>query len=127
MPEASPSNQGISLLTNPRRYEKDHGVRSAVVARAGGVATPLWTTGTTPARTAGRATTIYTLIIENATGAAVTGWLEVGGVVITPLFHIANIDTLVIDFAAGLNVGDNDVNCNASVNNVNFQIIGTEA
>jgi len=112
--------------TNPRRLESDYGFRSAVVAVAGPAATALWTTATTPARTAGEVTTIYTLIIENATGAAVTGWLEIGGVAITPPFHVANNDTVVIDFIAGFRVGDADVNCNASAAGVNFQIVGTE-
>ncbi|GAF97641.1 unnamed protein product, partial [marine sediment metagenome] len=60
------------LNTNPRRYEKENGFYSAVVARAGGVATALYTIATAPARTAGQDTTIYTLEIENSTGAAVT-------------------------------------------------------
>jgi hypothetical protein len=112
--------------TNPRRYEKDNGFYSAVVARAGGVATALWTIATTPARTAGQVTTIYTLTIENSTGAAVTAWLEIGGTAITVPFHVANNDSVVIPLGAGLTSGDADVNCNASVNGVNFSIFGTE-
>lgn len=118
--------EDTGLNTNPRRFESDNGFYSAVVARAGGVATALWTVGTVPARTAGQITTIYTLTIENSTGAAVTGWLEIGGVAITIPYHVANNDSVVIDFIAGLRSGDADVNCNASVNGVNFQIIGTE-
>jgi len=113
--------------TNPRRYEKENGFRSPVVARAGGVATALWTIATVPPRTAGQVSTMYTLTIENATGAAVTGWLEIAGVAITVPFHVGNNDSVVIDFPAGFDLGDNDVNCNASVNGVNFQIVGTEA
>ena len=112
--------------TNPRRYEKDNGIRSAVVARAGGVATPLWTIATVPARTAGRVTTMYTLMIENV-GAAATGWLEIAGVAVTVPFHIAANDAIVVDFPAGFNLGNFDVNCNASANGVIFQIVGTEA
>lgn len=129
--EASAANpipvEGTGLNTNPRRYEKDNGFRSPVVARAGGVATPLYTVATTPARTAGQDTTIYTLEIENSTGAAVTAWLEIGGVAITIPFHIADNDSQVLDYIAGLEIGDNDVDCNASVNGVNFSIKGTEA
>ena len=113
--------------TNPRKYEKDNGFYSAVIARAGGVATALYTIATTPARTAGQVVTIYTLTIENATGAAITGWLEVGGVVVTPDYHVNNNETAVISFEAGLTLGDNDINCNASANAVEFQIVGTEA
>jgi len=113
--------------TNPRRYEKENGFRSPVVAVAGPVATALWTTTTTPARTSGKSTTIYTLIIENDTGAAVTAWLEIAGTAITVPFHIADADTVVIDFIGGFTTGDNDINCNASVAGVRFQIIGTEA
>ena len=119
--------EDLGTNTNPRRYEKDNGFYSAVVARAGGVATALYTIATVPARTAGLDTTIYTLIIENSTGAAITGWLEVGGVVITPDYHVNNNETAVITFVAGHNVGNQDVNCNASANDVEFQILGTEA
>jgi len=120
----------MPLLVPPisaRAYEKEKGFRSPCVARAGGVATPLWTTGTDPARTAGKVTTVYTLMIENATGAAVTGWLEVGGEAITVPFNVADDDSIVIDFDAGFEIGDVDVNCNASANGVNFQIVGMEA
>lgn len=100
--------------------------RSPSVARAGGVATALWATTTNPARTAGRVSTIYTLIIQNSTGAAVTAWLEIGGVAITPVFHVNNNETAVIPFIAGLQTGDNNVLCNASANAVRFQVSGTE-
>lgn len=115
------------INTNPRRYEKDNGFRSPVVARAGGVATALWTGATVPARTAGQSTTIYTLTIENSTGAAITAWLEIAGVAITIPYHVADNNSIVIDFVGGLTSGDFDVNCNASVNGVNFSIYGTEA
>jgi len=127
MPEATSSNEGISQLTNPRRYEKDNGFRSAVATRAGGVATALWTTTTTPARTSGRVSTMYSLMIENPTAGAVTGWLEIGGVAITIPFDVASADSIVVDFPAGFNLGDNNINCNASANGVIFQIAGTEA
>jgi len=113
--------------TNPRRYEKDNGFYSAVVARAGGVATALWTIATAPVRTAGLDTTIYTLEIENSTGAAVTAWLEIAGAAITVPFHISDNDSVIIDFVGGFNTGDADVDCNASVNDVVFSIKGTEA
>ena len=115
------------LHTNPRRYEKENGFYSEVVARAGGVATELWGLATTPARTAGEDTTIYQIEIENSTGAAVTAWLEIDGVVITVPYHLANDDTIVIDFIAGLNTGDEDIDCNASDNGVVFSLRGTEA
>ena len=118
--------EDTGLHTNPRRYEKDNGFYSEVVARAGGVATPLWTIVTTPARTAGQESTIYTLTIENSTGAAITAWLEIGGTVITIPFHIANTDSVIIGFIAGLNSGDADVDCNASADDVVFQVMGTE-
>ncbi len=121
------NTQDTGLHTNPRRYEKDNGFYSPVVARAGGVATPLYTIATAPARTAGEETTIYTLEIENATGAAVTAWLEIAGVAITVPFHINDNDSVVIEFITGLNAGDADIDCNASVNAVIFSITGTEA
>ncbi len=113
--------------TNPRQYEKDNGFYSAVTTRAGGVATAMWTTATTQARTAGEESTIYQFHIENSTGAAVTAWLEVDGTVITPPYHVANNDTILIDWPAGLNIGNQDIDLNASANSVVGQISGTEA
>ncbi|GAG96273.1 unnamed protein product, partial [marine sediment metagenome] len=98
--------QDTGLNTNPRRFESDNGFRSPVVARAGGVATALWTIATLPARTVGQVTTIYTLTIENSTGAAITGWLEIAGVAITIPYHVADNDSIVIPYPAGLNSGD---------------------
>ena len=125
MPRGS-SGQDTGLHTTPRRFETDNGFYSPVVARAGGVATALWTIATTPARTAGEESTIYQFHIENSTGAAVTAWLEVGGVAITPPYHIVDDDTVTIDWLAGLDIGNQDINLNASVNDVVGQISGTE-
>ena len=124
MPKAFPLGLSAVFIAN-------NGFVSAVVARAGGVATALWAVGTAgvnPAagRTAGTVSTLYSLIIENNTGAAVTGWLEVGGVVITPIYHVNNGESAVISFVAGQNVGNQDINCNASVNAVNFQVLGIQ-
>lgn len=124
MPEGTLGTD-FGVHTNPRRYEKDNGFRSNVVPVVGPGATALWTVAT--GRTAGQVSTMYTLIIENGTGAAVTGWLEIGGVAITPPYHVANNDTVVVDFVAGCDLGDADVNCNASAAAVEFQIVGTEA
>lgn len=121
------ATEDTGVNTNPRRYEKDNGFYSAVTARAGGVATALYTIATTPARTAGQVVTIYTLIIENPTGAAITAWLEIGGVVVTPDIHVNTLETSVVTFVAGLTLGNNDIDINASVNLVEAQIIGTEA
>ncbi|GAH18216.1 unnamed protein product [marine sediment metagenome] len=119
--------EDTGLNTNPRRYEKDNGFYSAVTARAGGVATAIWTIATTPARTAGEDSTIYQLHIENSTGGAVTAWLEVGGVAITPPYAVSDADTVTVDWPAGLNLGNQDINLNASANDVIAQISGTEA
>lgn len=124
--EGSVMVEDTGLNTNPRRYEKDNGFYSAVVARAAG-ATALWTIATVPARTAGQDTTIYTLEIENSTGAAITAWLEIGGVAITAPVHVTDDNSVVITYAGGFNTGDADINCNASVNAVVFSIKGTEA
>ena len=124
MPKAFPLGLSAVFIAN-------NGFVSAVVARAGGVATPLWAVGTAginPAagRTAGTVSTLYTLVIENNTGAAVTAWLEVGGAAVTPLYHVNNGESAVISFEAGSNVGDQDIDCNASVNAVNFQVLGIQ-
>lgn len=126
--------QDTGLNTNPRRYEKDNGFVSARVAVAAGpTATELWAVGTAAVnpsggRTSGQVTTVYTLEIENSTGAAITAWLETGpGTVITPSYHVANNDTVVIDFVGGKNFGNMDIYLNASVAGVVGQIEGTEA
>lgn len=118
--------EDTGLNTNPRRFESDNGFWSAPTAVVGPAATALWTIATTPARTAGLETTIYTIEIENSTGAAVTAWLEIGGVVITVPFHIVDNDSITIPYVAGFATGNNDVNCNASAVGVVVSIKGTE-
>lgn len=118
--------------TNPRRYETDNGFTSARVAVVGPAATPLWVVGLAAVypvagRTAGQITTIYTLVIQNPTAAAITAWLEVAGAAITPPYHVAQTDTTVVDFIAGMNIGNVNININASAATVVGQIIGTEA
>ena len=119
--------EDTGLNTNPRRYEKDNGFYSAPTTRAGGVATAMWTTATTPARTAGEETTIYSFHIENSTGGAVTAWLEVGGVAVTIPYAVVDADSVTISWPAGLDIGNQDINLNASANDVIGQISGTEA
>lgn len=131
LPDGTLVVQGTGLNTNPRRFESDNGFTSAVVARAGGVATALWAVGLAavyPAagRTNGLSTTIYAIEIENATGAAITAWLEIGGVAITVPFHVADDDSILVTYDAGKAIGDQDVDCNASVNAVNFTLMGTQ-
>ncbi|MBA7612108.1 hypothetical protein ES703_19342 [subsurface metagenome] len=124
--------QDTGVHTNTRRYEKDYGFASAPVARVGAVATALWEVALAAVypvagRTAGTITTIYELHIENSTGAAVTAWLEDdAGNTITPLYHIATLDTIVIDWPAGFTRGDAEVYINASVDDVVAQIFGTQ-
>jgi len=118
--------EDTGLNTNPRRYEVQNGFRSPVVARAGGVATALWTTATNPARTAGRLTVIYHLEYENSTGGTVTVWLEVGAVAVTVPIPIANGQAYVEDFPTGLKVGNVDVLLNASANGARAMITGLE-
>ncbi|MBA7641915.1 hypothetical protein ES703_49601 [subsurface metagenome] len=110
--------------TNPRAYEKDNGFYSAPTTVGAG-ATALYTTATTPARTAGEEVTIYQLHIYNVTGAAGTIWLEIGGTRVTVEYAIATADTVCIDFPAGLTLGDNDIDVNGTADIV-VQISGTE-
>ncbi len=124
MPKAFPLGLSAVFIAN-------NGFVSAVVARAGGVATDLWVVGVAgvnPAagRTAATVSTIYTLTIENPTAGAVTAWLEVGGVVVTPDYHVNAGESAVISFVAGLNIGNQDIICNASVNLVEFQVVGIQ-
>ncbi len=117
----------VSMGGNQGSYNRDNGFYSAPTTRAGGVATAIWTTVTTPARTTGQISTIYELHIENSTGAAVTVWLEVGGVAVTVPYAIADNDSVTLDWIAGLNIGNQDINLNASANDIVAQISGTEA
>ncbi len=117
----------VSMGGNQGSYNRDNGFYSAPTTRAGGVATALWTLTTTPARTTGQITTIYELHIENSTGGAVTVWLEVGGTAVTVPYAVANADSVTIEWIAGLYIGNQDINLNASANDVVAQIAGTEA
>ena len=124
MPQAFPL--GLSPL-----FLNQNGFVSAPVARAGGVATALWavlTPGVNPAagRTNGLSTTIFTMIITNGTGAAITAWLEVGGVVISPIYNVNDGETAVISFVGGMTTANQDLDINASVNGVVAQLLGIQ-
>jgi len=114
------------INTNPELYKVQNGFRSAVIARAGGVATPLWTLVTNPVRTAGMATHISWIALENATGAAATAWLEIGGVQVSITVHLANLETALLTFPNPLPMGDSDIDIDASANGVTAQIGGYE-
>jgi len=124
MPKAFPTGLSAVFIAN-------NGFVSDVVVCAG-VATPLWAVGTggiNPAlgRTNGTISTIYTLTIENPTAGAVTAWLEVAGVGdVTPEYNLNAGETAVISFVAGLNIGNQDIDCNASANLVEFQVVGIQ-
>lgn len=117
--------EDLGTHTNPRAYEKLYGFYSAPITIGAG-ATALYTIATTPARTDGEDITIYQIHIYNVSGAAGQAWLEIGGVEVTVYYQIANTDTVCIDFPAGLNLGDNDINVNGTADLV-VQISGTEA
>ena len=124
MPKAFPL--GLSPL-----FLNQHGFVSGAIARAAGVATALWavlTPAVNPAagRTAGLSTTIFTLILENNTGAATSAWLEIGGLPITPLYHLNNGETSVVTFDGGMTTGNQDININALVNGVVAQLLGIQ-
>ncbi len=124
MPQAFPLTLGPLVLNQ-------NGFVSAPVARAGGVATPLWAVGTAgvnPAagRTNGLSTTIFTLEIANDTGGAITAWLEIGGVVISPLYHVNDTETAVISFVGGMTTADQDLNINVSADGVVAQLLGIQ-
>lgn len=117
--------------TNPRQYEKNNGIVSAAVAVVGPAATSLWAIAlpaVNPAggRTAGKVTTIYSMIFSNNTGGVATVWLEIAAVVITASYPIADGQVLVLDFPAGFNSGNANIDINASVAGVVGQVVGTE-
>lgn len=131
--------EDTGLNTNPRRYEKDNGFVSARTTVADGpTAVAIWAVDVAcvnnpsgvPAdgRTSGHKTTVCSLEIENSTGGEVTAWLEdEDGNRISVDYHVANNDTVVLDFSAGKTYGDMDIYINASVAEVVGQISGTEA
>jgi hypothetical protein len=116
---------GLPLPESDEKYVQTHKFRSAAVDRAGGVATPLYTTATTPARTAGRSITIWWIIYYNHSGSVATVWLEVGGVPITGILSLADGQCVIVNVKP-LDIGNNDVTVNASANNVQAQIGGIE-
>ena len=111
--------------TNPRRYEKDNGFYSAPTTIGAG-ATEIYTEDTDPARTSGEVVTVYQFHIYNNSGGAGQAWLELGGVEVTVYYQVANTSTVVVDFPAGITLGDNDINVNGTADLV-VQISGTEA
>ena len=124
MPQAFPL--GLSPL-----FLNQNGFVSGAIARAGGVATPLWEVGlaaVNPAagRTDGLSRTLFTLILANDTGGAITAWLEIGGVVISPLYHVNDTETAVISFVGGMTTANQDIDINASVNGVVAQLLGIQ-
>ena len=125
MPQAFPLGVSSPLFLN------QNGFVSGAIARAGGVATALWAVGTagvTPAawRTDGLSSTIFTLVIANDTGGAITAWLEIGGVVISPLYHVNDTETAVISFVGGMTTANQDIDINASANGVVAQLLGIQ-
>lgn len=122
MPKCFPL--GLSPL-----FIAQNGFVSAQVARAGGVPTPLWAAGLGAVnpllgRILGTNSVVGTLEISNDTGAAITAWLMIGGVVVTPIYHVNDGESAVISFVLGKNFGDQDIDIEASVNGVIAQIEG---
>lgn len=124
--------EDTGLNTNPRHYEKRYGI----VSRVTGISivnTPhkIWWENL-PAvnpligRTDGEETTIYHIHIQNNAGSSGRVWLESGGVRITVEYNISNLNTTTIDFPAGQNVGNLNVDVSASVTGISVQISGTE-
>jgi len=113
--------------TNPERYIQTYKFRSPPVDRAGGVATALYTVGTTPARTAGLSTTVWWVWLYNHSGNAATAWLEApAGTIVSATVQLANNQTTILEVKP-LDIGNNDLYINASANNVMAQVGGIEA
>ena len=119
--------------TNPRRYEKLHGF-VPVFATMTFALTPvrIWAVGLAAinpvaGRTAGRITTVYTFCIVNPTAGPITAWLEdVATNILTPLYPLLAGESLVVEWVAGLNLGDIDVYLNSDTAGVMGQVLGTE-
>lgn len=118
------ATEDTGVNTNPERYIHLYAFRSVPVARAGGVATPLYTIATTPARVAGTATDIWWIFYYNGSGGNATVWLESPiGTQISSTVQLANDQSVAIAVKP-LPVGDNDILVNASANGVEAQIGG---
>ena len=124
--------EDTGLNTNPRRYEKDNGFVSAVVETvAPYVPIPMWAVGTgaiNPAggRTAGEDSTIYSFHMHNRSGGNASAWLEIGGVMCTVMYPLANNQALTVDWDAGLNTGNQDVDAVATTASMLCHVTGTE-
>jgi len=66
---------GLARSQVSREFEMANGFYSAPTT-IGAAATALYTTTTTPARTSGQSVTVYTILVENSTGAAGTAWVN---------------------------------------------------
>ena len=119
--------EDLGTNTNPEKYIHDNAFRSDVIDRAGGVATPLYTVATTPARTAGLTVDIWWIYFHNHSGGAATVWLEAPlGTQISGTVQLANDQGVMLNVKP-LPVVNQDILVNASANDVEAQIGGVEA
>lgn len=87
---------------------------------------PLWGTETDPARTSGKKTQIYTIMVYSHSGEAGTVAIEVDGKEKCPKIPVDDATLTVLDLPTPIPVGDNDVNYHASAANMDIQILGLE-
>ena len=107
-----------------------YGFTSDVVAVVGPAATPIWEVGLAGVHPVAGRTLLNTQVItqmhiENSTGAQITVWLEIGGAAVTVPYTLNNNESAVITFS-GLNLGNNDIDINASAAGVTVQLTGVQ-
>lgn len=117
--------EGSGSPLSSTEFEVVNSKRSQVATSLDGHVHPLWSTTTTPARTAGRRTYIYAIIVHNRGISRQTVILSVAGVPIYPTVPAPSGEEQVIPLPV-INVGDNDVDYQASGVDVEVQILVLE-
>lgn len=120
MPSSHPGEFGA-------KYLLDHGIRSQVATSPDTALNILWGLTTTPARTFGRNTHIFQIIVFNRhRNAARVAIRLADGTDLFPSIPCPSGEGAPIVLNVAIRVGNNDVYYQASRSNVEVQIVGAE-
>jgi len=118
--------EDLGTHSNPEAYRVANSFRSQVATSPDDAAHALWTVGTVPARTAGRLTFIYEILVTNHGCEAGAMVLEIAGVPICIPIPVSKRGSVPIVLIVPIRVGNNDVNYHASRAGMKVEILGLE-